>query len=101
VGLVGLALFTAAAISYLWVLRGYSAGRRTPLRQSALAAAGSFAAYLVYCSTDNSFDYVSQFGIYVFGLIAIAAKANQLASIGDEPVVQLHGQPTPFPNLIR
>jgi len=103
VGVIGLALFVLAATSYLWGLRRYSANSSTALqRTSALAAIGSLVAYLVYCSTDNAFDYVSYFGIYAFGLIAIAARARQDDLISD-PALAIVRQPQlpPYPNLMR
>jgi hypothetical protein len=103
VGIAGLVLFVVAAISYLLRLRTYVArsnGEST--RVPALAALGSLVAYLVFFSTDNGIDYVSQFGIYVFALIAIAIKSNQLAKVTYAHEEMPSSMPAPaFPNLLR
>jgi hypothetical protein len=39
-------------------------------------------AYLIFIATDNGFDYVTGFGIYVFGLIGMAEKASELDYVG-------------------
>lgn len=103
VGGIGLVLFAFAAISYFWGLRNYSASSITALQKtSALAAVGGLVAYLVYCSTDNAFDYVSQFGIYVFGLVAVAARARQCVLISDPAVACVQQTRLPsYPNLMR
>jgi hypothetical protein len=103
VGLLGLSLFVAAAVAYLLIIKNCvahanGASQRTP----ALAALGSLVAYLIYFATDNGIDYVSQIGIYVFALIAVAVNAGRLASVPSpsraEPVV---ADARPFPNLMR
>jgi O-antigen ligase len=103
VGVVGLALFMFAMVSYLWRLRRYAAkSDNAPLRMSAYAAIAALVTYLVYCSTDNAFDYVTQFGIYVFGLVAVAEKSHQLASTVAGDVREPLDAPAPlFPNLLR
>jgi O-antigen ligase len=104
VGIVGLLLFVLALISYFWRLRTYASKfSRDSQRIPALAAIGSLVTYAIYCSTDNAFDYVSQFGIYVFGLVAIAVKAGELASPAVQgEVAEALTSPTPlFPNLMR
>jgi hypothetical protein len=35
-------------------------------------------AYLVFLATDNGFDYVNQFGIFVFAYIGMSEKAREL-----------------------
>jgi O-antigen ligase len=103
VGVIGLVLFATAALSYMWMLRkDTSFSNDSLLRIPALAGIGGMVSYLVYCSTDNAFDYVSQFGIYVFSLVAIAQRARQLGTpaaedLGELPVKRAY----PFPNLIR
>ncbi len=102
VGLIGLFLFVATALSYLRNIHLYRIQCADPLRREfALAAMGSFVTYLLYCSTDNAFDYISAFGIYVFALIAAAAKAstfesNALPSDGDQTPSSHHR----IPNLL-
>jgi hypothetical protein len=101
---VGLILFVLALISYFWRLRTYASKfNRDSQRIPALAAIGSLVTYAIYCSTDNAFDYVSQFGIYVFGLVAIAVKAGELASPAVQgEVAEALTSPAPlFPNLMR
>jgi len=79
VGVAGLVLFAMAMVAYLVRLtRTY---RRSPYSDSgkyALAAMGGLAAYLIFMATDNAFDYVNAFGIYVFGLIGMSEKAREL-----------------------
>jgi O-antigen ligase len=103
VGIVGLALFALTMVSYLWRLRRYTAkSGNVPLRASAFAAIAALVTYLVYCSTDNAFDYVNQFGIYVFGLIAVAEKSHQLVSTAAGEAREPFGAPAVlFPNLLR
>jgi O-antigen ligase len=103
VGVVGLTLFMFAMISYLWRLRRYTAkSNNVPLRVSAFAAIAGLITYLVYCSTDNAFDYVTQFGIYVFGLIAVAEKSHQLAcAVAGEARNRLDAPAPLFANLLR
>jgi O-Antigen ligase len=103
VGVTGLSLFVLVTLAYLVRLGAYTAkSNDASLRAPALAAIGSLVAYLVYCSTDNAFDYASQFGIYVFGLVASAIKSSELSELVHRPT----GEPplpreTLFPNLMR
>jgi O-antigen ligase len=92
VGLVGLALFALAALAYAWrLVRIYRRARGPETSTYALAAVGSLVAYLIFIATDNGFDYVTGFGIYVFGLIGMAEKANELDSAKAVP------SPPPIP----
>jgi hypothetical protein len=43
-------------------------------------------AYLVYIATDNGFDYVTGFGIYVFSLIGMAEKSREFDEMSIQPV---------------
>jgi hypothetical protein len=102
VGVIGLSLFAVAALSYLIRLAQYAkSAADTERRILALAALGSLLAYLIYFATDNGIDYVSQCGIYVFALIALAQNAcfrpasATTGVSGDSISVQ------PFPNLLR
>jgi hypothetical protein len=105
VGIVGTALFAIAVTSYFLRLASLTRPSNSPsltLRISALAAFGSLVSYIAYFSTDNGIDYVTQFGIYVFALIAVAIRENELAGApqpqeGAAPSVQA----PPFPNLMR
>jgi hypothetical protein len=79
VGLVGAALFILAAIAYLVRLaRIYRWSPGSDSGRYALAATGGVVAYLIFMATDNAFDYVNAFGIYVFGLIGMSEKAREL-----------------------
>jgi len=102
-GIVGICLFAAAMLAYLVRLLGYTAkANDASLRMAALAAIGGLVAYLMYCSTDNALDYVSQLGIYVFALIATAIKSRELSAVAREDT---KAAPIPsealFPNLLR
>jgi O-antigen ligase len=103
VGIVGLALFALMVASYLLRLRRYTARNNSvSLRTSALAGIGSLVAYIVYFSTDNGIDYVSQFGIYVFALVATAIKARELACFASMEKAEAPSARLPaFPNLMR
>jgi O-antigen ligase len=79
VGALGLTLFALAALAYVWrLVRIYRRARVPETSTYALAAVGTLVAYLIYIATDNGFDYVTGFGIYVFGLIGMAEKASEL-----------------------
>lgn len=79
VGLFGLILFVAAAVTYFYRLRETClSAPRSDAGKYALAALGGLVAYLIFMATDNAFDYVNGFGIYVFGLIAMSEKAREL-----------------------
>ncbi len=81
VGILGLILFLSAAMAY--GVRMVSLYHQHPSTQSgryALTALGAMIAYLVFLATDNGFDYVSQFGIYVFGYVAMSEQARELES---------------------
>jgi hypothetical protein len=81
VGVVGLVLFALAGLQYLATLfRLSTAATGNVDRTYALAAAGAVLAYLMYMATDNSFDYVNQLGAYVFALVAMAIKAQELGA---------------------
>ncbi len=103
VGLIGLALFVVTALVYLFRLaRQVRAAADPKTRLPPLAALGALVTYLVYFSTDNGIDYVSQLGIYVFALIAIAqlsstAPAETTATAPDARLVV----DRPFRNLLR
>lgn len=85
-GVIGLVLFSIAMLSYLITLVRFSrlAGPAFA-RTYALAAVGGLVTYLIYMTTDNSFDYVNQFGAYVFALIAMAVKAREFVRDSTQP----------------
>jgi hypothetical protein len=79
VGLAGVALFAVAMLAYLaCLIRTYRRARSTDTARYALAAIGALVAYLIYIATDNGFDYVTGFGIYVFALIGMSEKSKEL-----------------------
>jgi O-antigen ligase len=81
VGVFGTVLFAFAALAYLWrLLKIYRRARDQQTALYALAATGALVAYLIFIATDNGFDYVTGFGIYVFGLIGMAEKSRELAA---------------------
>ena len=83
VGIIGSVLFVLAVSAYL--LKLFSNHWRTGATENeqtyALAAIGGLIAYLIFIATDNGFNYVSQFAIYVFGLIALSEKSRELSSV--------------------
>jgi hypothetical protein len=103
VGVIGLTLFVLAILTYLWRFRGYaSKSNPASLRSAGLAAMGALVAYCLYCSTDNALDYVTQFGIYVFALMAVADKTREIAV--QSPVESFESREAsllPFPNLLH
>jgi O-antigen ligase len=79
VGLIGLTLFLIAILVYFVRLSGIY--RVNPAKISgrfALAGMGGLLTYLIFMATDNPFDYVTGFGFYVFGIVAMADKAWEL-----------------------
>jgi O-antigen ligase len=86
VGLVGLALFALAALAYMWrLVRIHRQARAPETSKYALAAIGALVAYVIYIATDNGFDYVTGFGIYVFTLVGMAEKASELEGADPSP----------------
>jgi O-antigen ligase len=87
VGAVGLLLFLAAMLVYLIRLaRTYRAAPNTASGRYALAGIGGLVAYLVFMATDNAFDYVNGFGLYVFCLVGMSEKARELEALDAELV---------------
>jgi hypothetical protein len=103
VGVAGLTLFAVTMFSYFWrVRRSARTPGGAPFRVSiSLAATGALVSYAVYCSTDNAFDYVTQFGIYVFGLAAMAIKYEALVKVECDSSEARDFSGLPFPNLLR
>jgi hypothetical protein len=98
VGVVGLALFVVAMFVYLYRLADtYRRAPKSDAGKYALAALGGLVAYLIFIATDNGFDYVNGFGIYVFALVAMSEKARELelAAARPSPVFQ----PAQLPRL--
>ena len=101
-GALGLALFVAglAQIGYvLWRSASTAARSRTQVR-SALACA-ALAYYGATLMTDNSLNYVSEFGLYVFALAGIALSPSTEGVATQRPRAPV-GDPKPrYPNLLR
>lgn len=86
VGIVGLVIFITAMLVYLFRALSNIRNDGTIQEKSySLAAVGAVITYLIFLATDNGFDYVSQFGLYVFALIAMGEKAKELrlSSVGE------------------
>lgn len=79
VGLLGLGLFLVTMIVYFTqLINTFRSSSHADTRKYALAGLGGVVAYMIFMATDNAFDYVNQFGIYVFGMVAMAEKAREL-----------------------
>jgi O-antigen ligase len=92
VGICGIALFAIAALAYLWrMARIYRRARSADTARYALSAVGVLVAYLVYIATDNGFDYVTGFGIYVFALVGMAEKSHELDKSAAAAATRLAG----------
>lgn len=82
VGICGAVLFGVAGVAYLVRLgRIYGRAQLPETRRYALAAIGALVGYLIYIATDNGFDYVTGFSIYVFALIGMAEKSKELETV--------------------
>jgi O-antigen ligase len=70
-GLIGTSLFLMSmGIYFLHIRRNMK--NATHNQSKYLIGACAIFAYLTFMATDNAFDYVNQFGFYIFGLIGIA-----------------------------
>ena len=94
VGIIGLVLFLLAFLAYGRQLRHTLLHAQTPTtKKYTLAALGGIIAYLVFIATDNGFDYVNQFSIYVFTLVAMSLKAKELETNPlPSPINLLHSE---------
>ena len=82
VGVVGLALFVVAMSVYLHrLVRTHQRAPKSDAGKYALAALGGLVAYMIFIATDNGFDYVNGFGLYVFALIGMSEKSRELETI--------------------
>lgn len=85
VGVVGLLLFLAAMLVYLVRLaRIHRGAPRSASGRYALAGIGGLVTYLAFMATDNAFDYVNGFGLYVFCLVGMSEKARELEAVAAE-----------------
>jgi len=79
VGLLGLGLFVVAILVYLaQSINTYQSSANADTKKYALAGIGGVVAYVIFMATDNAFDYVSGFGIYVFTMVAMGEKSREL-----------------------
>ena len=79
VGVVGLGLFGLTACAYfVRLISTYRSSGNADTGKFTLAAIGGLVVYLIFIATDNGFDYVGQFGIYVFAFIGMSEKAREL-----------------------
>jgi O-antigen ligase len=101
VGVVGISLFALTALAYLWrLLRIYRRSHEIDTARYALAALGALVAYLIFIATDNGFDYVTGFGIYVFALIGMAEKSRELEVAPARAAVRARAStPVPTPAI--
>ena len=89
VGLLGLGLFVVAILAYLThLIKTFHSSTNPETKKYALAGLGGVVAYVIFMATDNAFDYVNGFGIYVFGMVAMGEKSRELelAAQSDVPV---------------
>ncbi|MHB8482654.1 MAG: O-antigen ligase family protein [Nitrospiria bacterium] len=82
VGTLGLFLFVVGMLTYLFRLtRIYLKNPASEAGKYALGAIGGLISYMIFMATDNAFDYVNAFGIYVFSMIAMSEKSRELAQV--------------------
>ena len=100
VGTVGLVVFVTAMLVYLFrALENARNGDAPQGKIYSLAAVGAIVTYLIFLATDNGFDYVNQFGIYVFALIAMSEKARELRLSSAGEIQLLNKAPARAGNL--
>lgn len=79
VGFIGLGLYIAAMVHFL---KRLMALRRTTknkdVKKYATVAISALAFYAITLSTDNSLNYVTEFGLYVFSFIGLALLSAKL-----------------------
>lgn len=96
VGLVGLALYILALLSlFVRLLSLRNKSQNKVVKQYAVIAISSLAFYAITLATDNSLNYVSEFGLYVFSFIAFAVIAARENRNNEQKIVS--GKP-PFAN---
>lgn len=79
VGLIGTTLFVLSLLALLYTCwRAYRLSRSNLARTLTLAAFGSLVIYLVGAATDNVLFYYYSFGGYVWALVAMGLRAQQL-----------------------
>lgn len=86
-GIWGFLLFMFALYAYssrLWTQHKKSSD--LDVKRCSLAALGMVVVYFIFMATDNAIDYVTSSGIYVFGMIALAMKAQELSEVSVQSV---------------
>ena len=79
VGLLGLGLFLVTILAYLTqLINTFRSSSHAETKKYALAGIGGVFAYVIFMATDNAFDYVNGFGIYVFSMVAMGEKSREL-----------------------
>jgi O-antigen ligase len=103
-GALGLTLFVAglAQLGYS-VWRSAGPARVAPTRARVRSALGcaALAYYVATLMTDNSLNYVSEFGLYVFALMGIALAPSPDATTARTDVVPAAAPSRRYPNLLR
>lgn len=76
-GSVGLVLWFSVLFSYAAAaLRCCGSSSNSQARSLAIASVCAVASYTVFMLTDNAIDYVTAYGNYVFGLVALCLKSE-------------------------
>jgi O-antigen ligase len=78
-GLIGLFLFLLSMFIYFIIIRRNMKNAAHDKSTYLMGVCALFA-YMTFMATDNAFDYVSQFGFYIFGLIGVAIFFPSLSS---------------------
>lgn len=95
VGIVGLVLYILILLSLIQNMRKLSRSDDADTRKLAAIAAASLTYYLITMATDNTLNYVTEFGLYVFSFTGLAFNAS-LRSKQSRPR-QLHEYKTVLP----
>ncbi len=76
VGIVGLGLYLLIALSLIQNMRKLSRSSDSDTRKLAAVAAASLTYYLITMATDNTLNYVTEFGLYVFVFAGLAFNVS-------------------------
>jgi len=78
-GLVGLLLFMLSMFYYFLSMKR-NMMRFSGMKNIYIMGICSLFSYMTFMATDNAFDYINQFGFYVFGIIGIAIARPVISS---------------------
>lgn len=79
VGFIGLTLYIAAMIHFLKRLMALRrAAKNKDVKKYATVAISAMGFYAITLSTDNSLNYVTEFGLYVFSFVGLALLSEKL-----------------------